>query len=70
MPDIKVYTLEEVADILKVTRRTIYTYIKKGKLPAVKMGKYWRVTEESLRQFVSAGCTISDANRKPENQNK
>ena len=67
MPDIKVYTLEEVADILKVTRRTLYTYIKEGKLPAVKMGKYWRVTEENLKQFLNTGCTISDANRRPEN---
>lgn len=40
MPDIKVYTLEKVADILKVTRRTLYAYIKEGKFPAVKMGKY------------------------------
>lgn len=67
MPDIKVYTLDEVADILKVTKRTLYTYIKDGKLHAVKMGKYWRVTEENLRKFVNAGCTISDANRRPEN---
>lgn len=66
MPDIKVYTLEELARILKVTRRTLYTsYIKEGKLPAVKMGKYWRVTEQILKQFLNSGCTISDANRKP-----
>ena len=46
MADIKVYTLDEVAEILKVTKRTLYNYVKAGKLPAVKMGKYWRVSGE------------------------
>jgi len=55
MDDIKVYTLEEVQNILKVTRRTIYNYIKEGKLKAVKMGKYWRVSHEALRGFVDNG---------------
>ena len=51
----KVYTLEELVDLLHVTRRTIYTYIKEGKLKAVKMGKYWRVREDQLRDFLSTG---------------
>ena len=68
MADIKVYTLEEVADILKVTRRTLYTYVKSGKLRAVKMGKYWRVSEEALRAFISTGTPIEDGNRRKENQ--
>ena len=70
MTDIKVYTLDEVADILKVSRRTLYTYVKEGKLPAVKMGKYWRISQESLQAFISTGTTVSDANRRKENQNK
>ena len=44
MANLNTYTLEEVEDILKVTRRTIYNYIKNGDLKAVKMGKYWRVS--------------------------
>ena len=39
MAELKVYTLDEVCDILKVTKRTIYSYIKADKLHAVKMGK-------------------------------
>lgn len=70
MADIKVFTLDEVADILKVTKRTLYNYVKAGKLPAVKIGKYWRVSEESLQAFVSNGTPIVDANKRPENQNK
>ena len=70
MNELKIYSLEEVADILKVSRRTLYTYVKEGKLSAVKMGKYWRVSHENLQAFISTGTTVSDANRRKENQGK
>lgn len=57
MPDIKLYTLDEIADTLKVTRRTLYTYIKEGKLNAVKIGRSWRVSEEALKDFISTGTS-------------
>ena len=53
MQEIKVYTLREVEDILKVTQRTVYNYINSGKLKAVKMGKYWRVRHEDLDAFLT-----------------
>lgn len=59
MADIKAYTLEEVADMLKVTKRTLYNHIKSGKLKAVKMGKYWRVTAESLQELLNGGTAAS-----------
>lgn len=49
----KVYNLEQVAEILQLSKRTVYGYIKAGKIPAVKMGKYWRVTEDNLKAFLS-----------------
>jgi excisionase family DNA binding protein len=55
MTDIKVYTLDEVANILKVTRRTLYTWISAGQLKAVKLGKYWRVSEQALQEFTTKG---------------
>ena len=68
MKEIKVYSLEEVADILKITRRTLYTYVKEEKLHAVKIGKYWRVSEQDLQDFISKGTTISEPNRRKANQ--
>lgn len=67
MADIKVYTLDEVADILKVTKRTLYNYVKEGKLTAVKMGKYWRVSEENLQAFISIGSPVLECNRRKQN---
>jgi len=55
MEEINVYTLKEVMDILKITRRSLYNDIKDGKLKAVKIGKYWRVSHETLKDFVASG---------------
>lgn len=63
-----VYTLDEVAEIMKVTKRTLYNYIKAGTLHAVKMGKYWRVSAESLQEFISTGTPVVAENRRKENQ--
>lgn len=52
--DMTVYTIEELESLLNVTRRTLYNYIKEGKLKAVKMGKYWRVREDQLDDFLSS----------------
>ena len=68
MAELKVYTLEEVCEILSITKRTVYNYIKAGKLPAVKMGKYWRVSEENLKAFIETGTPVLDENRRKENQ--
>lgn len=55
MSDIRVYTLDEVAEILQLTKRTLYTYVHTGKLKAVKVGKYWRVSSENLQEFINTG---------------
>lgn len=53
MEEKKVYTVEEIQDILQVTKRTVYSYIKEGKLKAVKIGKYWRITDKALDEFLT-----------------
>lgn len=70
MADIKVYTLDEVAEILHITKRTLYSYVKGGTLHAVKFGKYWRVSEDSLQAFIAAGTPVVDENRRPSNQRR
>lgn len=50
------YTVEEVMELLSVSRRTVYTYISSGQLEAVKMGKYWRVKHEEIEKFL--GTTL------------
>ena len=60
MDEIRIYTVEEVQAILRVTQRTIYNYIKTGKLNAVKIGKYWRVPEATLQEFINKGTNAKE----------
>jgi excisionase family DNA binding protein len=41
-------TIEELADYLKVTRRTIYEWVKHNKIPAVKLVGQWRFKKDKI----------------------
>ena len=55
--DLKLYTMKEVAPILGVTTRTLYTYIQAGKFPAKKIGGKWKITGDKLKEWVEAADT-------------
>lgn len=46
--DQEFFTTEEVAVWLKVARKTVRRWIRKGKLPASKPGKEYRVPKEAV----------------------
>lgn len=52
---LKFYTFQEVADIIKVTRQTVYNMHNDGRLHAVKFGREYKVSEEDLRKFIKTG---------------
>ncbi len=45
-------TIEEVAQALKVSKMTIYRYIKAKKLPAYKLEQELRIKEDDLNEFL------------------
>ena len=47
-----VFTLEEVADQLRVHRATVERLLKQGRLRGFKVGRDWRVTERELRRYM------------------
>ena len=47
-------TPSEVAAYLKVPVQTIWRWCRRGTLPAVKIGKYWRVDKEELGRFIAS----------------
>lgn len=53
----KLYNLQEVADILRVSERSVFRYIVSGQLKATKIG-YWRVSESDLRAFLKENANI------------
>ena len=54
MPE-EFYTVEEMADYLKVSEQTIRLWIRTGKVKAVKMGRAWRIRSEEVRRVATDG---------------
>lgn len=48
-----VYTLTELEPILGVTHRTLLSYVKSGRLKAVKVGGKWKVSKDNLAKFIN-----------------
>jgi len=60
---IELMTVQEVADYLRVTEKTIYRLLKRGNIPATKVGHQWRFEKNSIDEWlhqnsVGAGATI------------
>jgi excisionase family DNA binding protein len=49
--DAKVITVGELSEYLRVHRSTIYRLLKKGQLPAFKIGSDWRFNVEAIDQW-------------------
>jgi excisionase family DNA binding protein len=56
--DIKLHSLKELSEKLGVTKVTLRTYLRTGKIKGRKMGTTWYVTEESLREYFNADRRI------------
>lgn len=50
--DLQYYTTDEVADFLKISRRTIYNLLEKGLLKGVKIGKTWRFSKQDIQDYI------------------
>ena len=50
--DERYLTLPEIAERLKVSRRTVYRWVKDGDLNAYKFANEYRITESDLKAFL------------------
>ncbi|QSB09837.1 helix-turn-helix transcriptional regulator [Lysinibacillus fusiformis] len=53
------YTIEEVAQLLKVSKLTIYDLVKKGDLPVFRVGRQMRVDRADLQTYIQKRKTGS-----------
>ncbi len=47
-------TPEQVAEILQINTLTVYSYIKQGKLGAIRLGRTYRILPEDLKQLLES----------------
>lgn len=45
---ITLMTIDDLAGYLKVSRRTIYEWLKQNKIPAIKLVGQWRFQKEKI----------------------
>ena len=49
--ELKVLTVNELSDYLRVHRSTIYRLLKRGQLPGFKIGSDWRFNIEAIDRW-------------------
>ena len=47
-------TIDDLSDYLKVTRRTIYDWVKHNKIPALKMVGQWRFKKDKIDAWIES----------------
>lgn len=47
----EILTIEEFAQIMKVSKITIYRMIKNKQIPAIKFGKSWRINRNIINDL-------------------
>lgn len=58
----KLMTVEEVADYLRVTEKTVYRLLERGKIPATKVGRQWRFNTTSIDKWLQQNSAKAKAN--------
>ena len=54
VPDNRLLTVGEVADLMRVSNMTVYRLIKGGQLAALRVGKNYRIRESDVAVYLSA----------------
>ena len=52
--DREVLTVEQAAEYLQMHKGTVYRYIREGLLPAVRLGKVYRLLRQDVDAFLDA----------------
>lgn len=50
--DVRFLTVAEVAAMMRVSKMTVYRLVHNGELPAVRVGRSFRVTEDDVNDYL------------------
>jgi excisionase family DNA binding protein len=51
-PISRLLTVAEVANVIRVSRMTVYRLIRRGQLKAIRVGRNYRVREDDLNEYL------------------
>ncbi|MDO8106484.1 helix-turn-helix domain-containing protein [Isoptericola sp. b441] len=56
-PRLRYLTVAEVAELMRVSKMTVYRLTKSGDLPAVRVGRSYRVPQDALEAYLARSAT-------------
>ena len=54
LSDVRFLTVAEVASVMRVSKMTVYRMVHSGDLPAVRVGRSFRVPERAVHDYLRA----------------
>lgn len=55
----RLLTVNEVADLLRVSRMTVYRLIKEGDIAALRVGRSYRLREDDVDDYLKQRYTVA-----------
>ena len=52
LSDVKFLTVAEVAALMRVSKMTVYRMVHSGELPAIRVGRSFRVPEQAVHDYL------------------
>ena len=52
LPQVRFLTVAEVASIMRVSKMNVYRLVHSGELPAIRVGRAFRVPERAVHEFL------------------
>jgi len=52
LPEVRFLTVAEVAAVMRVSKMTVYRLVHSGELPAVRVGRSFRVPEQAVHNYL------------------
>ncbi len=52
LSDVRFLTVAEVASMMRVSKMTVYRLVHSGELPAVRVGRSFRVPEDAVHEYL------------------
>jgi len=63
MEEKKYITIPKLAELLGISRIAVYRRVKRGEIPAIKVGRIYVITDETVNKILGNNLTQRDKNK-------
>jgi len=64
-PRVRFLTVAEVAEVMRVSKMTVYRLLHSGEMPAVRVGRSFRVPQDALDHYLATARLDLEADDAP-----